>query len=155
MPDVAAVLRQEITRLARKEFRQQIEPIKTAQTELRSRLAQLRREMAGLEKTLKRLEKQASTKRAQEPTPDTAPRFSPRWVKADRTRLGLSAEDYGRLVGVSGQTIYSWEAGKSRPRAELLTAWAAVRGVGKRAARERLEQLEQLEKAEEKAQPSS
>ncbi len=32
-------------------------------------------------------------------------RFSPRWVKADRKRLGLSAKDYGLLVGVSAQTI--------------------------------------------------
>ena len=149
MPDVAAVLRQEITRLARKEFRQQIEPIKKAQTELRSRLAQARREVADLEKTLKRMEKQASAKGVPVPAAETTPRFSPRWVKADRKRLGLSADDYGRLVGVSGQTIYSWEAGKSRPRAELLTTWASVRGIGKRAAQERLEQLDKAGKKNE------
>jgi len=28
-------------------------------------------------------------------------RFSPKWVAADRRRLGLSAADYGRLVGAA------------------------------------------------------
>jgi len=138
MPDVAAVLRQEITRLARKEIRQQIAPIKKAQTELRRRNSELRREVADLHRAVKRLEKQPSTPDAPETSPDTIVRFSPRWVVADRKRLGLSAGDYGRLVGVSAQTIYSWENGKSRPKGERLAAWAAIRGLGKRAARERL-----------------
>ena len=64
-------------------------------------------------------------------------RFSPKWVKADRQRLGLSAKDYGALVGVSALTIYSWEGGKSKPRAERLAAWAEVRGIGKREAMRR------------------
>jgi DNA-binding transcriptional regulator YiaG len=142
MPDVAAVLRQEITRLARKECRQQIAPIKKAQIELRQKLAQLRREVADLQKAINRLEKQKPTQAASTTTPETAVRFSPRWVAADRKRLGLSADDYGRLCGVSGQTVYAWESGKSRPRAERLAAWAAVRGLGKRAARERLGELD-------------
>ena len=32
-------------------------------------------------------------------------RFSARSVKAQRSRLGLSAADYGKLVGVSGLTM--------------------------------------------------
>ena len=65
-----------------------------------------------------------------------------RWVKAGRERLGLSAEDYGLLVGVSAQTIYSWESGNSKPRAAALAGWAQVRGIGKREALKRLELLE-------------
>ena len=53
-------------------------------------------------------------------------------------RLGLSAKDYGRLVGVSAATIYGWEEGKSKPRAAALTGWANVRGIGKREAARRL-----------------
>ncbi len=143
MPDVAAVLRQEITRLARKEARQQIAPIKKAQTELRRRLTDLKREVAALQRSVKQLETQASrsSSAASKPAQEAPVRYSPRWVAADRKRLGLSADDYGRLVGVSGQTVYSWESGASRPRAERLAAWAAVRGIGKRAARRRLEEL--------------
>ncbi len=36
-------------------------------------------------------------------------RFSAQWVMNDRDRLGLSAKNYGLLVGVSALTIYNWE----------------------------------------------
>ena len=69
-------------------------------------------------------------------------RFSARSVKAQRKRLGLSGRDYGKLVGVSGWTIYHWESGKSRPRKAPLARFVAVRGIGKREATKRLKQIE-------------
>jgi transcriptional regulator with XRE-family HTH domain len=54
----------------------------------------------------------------------------------------LSAADYGKLVGVSGLTVYHWEHGKSRPRKAQLASLAAVRGIGKREAMAKLEVLE-------------
>jgi DNA-binding transcriptional regulator YiaG len=63
-------------------------------------------------------------------------------VKADRKRLGLSAESYALLVGVSAQTIYNWESGASKPRVAALAGWATVRGIGKREAHRRLELLD-------------
>ena len=69
-------------------------------------------------------------------------------VKAQRKRLGLSADNYARLVGVSSLTIYNWEHGKSRPRKEQLAALVAVRGIGKR---EALKKLELIKAKEEKA----
>ena len=86
-----------------------------------------------------------SIKSGQEPQVDQeavkSARFSPRSVKSQRERLGLSAADYAKLVGVSGLTIYNWEHGKSRPRKEQLAALVAVRGIGKREALRRLELL--------------
>lgn len=32
----------------------------------------------------------------------------------------MSAADYAKLVGVSPQTIYNWEKGKTRPRKEQI-----------------------------------
>jgi DNA-binding transcriptional regulator YiaG len=75
-------------------------------------------------------------------------RFSARSVKAQRKRAGLSAAEYGKLVGVSAVTIYNWEQGKSRPREEQLASLVALRGLGKREARAK---LELLKAAEEKA----
>ena len=143
MPNVATVLREEISRLARKEIRQQVDPVKKSNIELRRTVAGLKTEIAELKRTVKFLQKQE--KRRLEAPPDTTAakpaRFSPKWVKADRKRLGLSARDYGRLVGVTGLTIYNWEHGKSKPSAERLVAWAEVRGIGKREAQRRLELL--------------
>ena len=55
-----------------------------------------------------------------------------------RARLGLSAADYGELVGVSALTIYNWEKGKGTPRPAQLDAWLELVGIGKRDAWERL-----------------
>ena len=148
MPDIAAVLRQEISRLARKEIRQHITPLKETVTTLKKKLAEAQREIAALKSSVRMLETEEARRLTEAPKPDAssaAIRFSPKWVAADRKRLGLSADDYGRLVGVSGQTIYAWERGTSRPRDERLAAWAAVRGIGKRAARQRLELLDRTE----------
>lgn len=62
-------------------------------------------------------------------------------MKAQRKRLGLSAEKYAKLVGVSSLTIYSWEAGKSKPRKAQFDALVAVRGIGKREAMKRLAEM--------------
>ena len=46
-------------------------------------------------------------------------------MKAQRSRLGLSAADYGKLVGVSGLTIHNWEHQKARPRKAQLSNLAS------------------------------
>ncbi|MBS0343479.1 MAG: helix-turn-helix domain-containing protein, partial [Proteobacteria bacterium] len=68
---------------------------------------------------------------------DTHRRFSATRLAAHRSRLGLSAAAYGKLIGMSGATIFLWEQGKSRPSAAQLQRLAAVRALGKRAALEK------------------
>jgi len=89
------------------------------------------------------LERQERRRVASPPAPQDTKgvRFSARSVKAQRARLGLSAKDFGRLVGVSALTVYSWESGKSRPRRKPLAGLAPVRRLGKREAQKRLEML--------------
>jgi DNA-binding transcriptional regulator YiaG len=144
MPNIAAVLRDEIQRLARKEVRATILPMKKHRAEDRSAIAALRRQVAALEREIAFLRKQEKRRIEVEPAAADADgvRFSPKWLASDRKRLGLSAKDYGALVGVSMLTIYNWEKGKSKPRAKQLAAWAQVRGIGKREAMRRLELLE-------------
>ena len=126
--------------MARKEIRQQIGPLKKINAELRRTVSALKSEVTALQRKVQFLEKQEKGRLGVAPkeSASKAVRFSPKWVKADRQRLGLSAKDYGVLVGVSSLTIYSWEGGKSKPRAERLAAWAEVRGIGKREALRRL-----------------
>jgi DNA-binding transcriptional regulator YiaG len=61
-------------------------------------------------------------------------RFRSKGFAVHRQRLGLSAAQAGALLGVSGQTIYHWEAGKARPRASQLPRIDALRKLTKKGA---------------------
>lgn len=143
MPDITSILKAEISRVARKEVRAEIETLKKASTGHRSAIADLRRQVVALEKELRRVSK-GTTRQAAAETPgdengsDTKRRFSASRLAAHRGKLGLSAASYGALVGVSGQTIYHWEQGKARPRAAQLESLASVRSLGAREIAERL-----------------
>jgi DNA-binding transcriptional regulator YiaG len=141
MPNIASVLREEIRRLAKKEIKAQITVTKQAVTRYRSDIAKLKRLVNQQKSDIRLLKKQQGRPQSDE-EPTSNARFSPRSVKAQRTRLGLSATDYGRLVGVSGLTVYNWEHGQSRPRKAQLAALVAVRGIGKREALRRLTDVE-------------
>ena len=140
MPNIASVLKEEIARVARKELRGGIKILKKASVQYRSDIAALKRRIASLEQQITRLGKV----RASAPTlPTQTPpvRFSAKSLIAQRKRLGLSAAEMGVLVTVSAQTIYNWEAGKSRPRVRQLSAIGAVRGMGKKDALAKLKEL--------------
>jgi DNA-binding XRE family transcriptional regulator len=125
----------EITRIARKELRAETESLKKASAHYRSEIAALKRRIGELERQVARAEKGAVRAAAAEPAAgEIKIRYSARSMAAQRKRLGLSAENMGKLIGVSGQTIYGWEAGNSRPRNGQMTAIAAVRKLGRREA---------------------
>jgi DNA-binding transcriptional regulator YiaG len=141
MANVAAALRDEIRRLARKEIRAMVGTTQKTVAQYRKEIANLKQLLCKQEKSVARLRKQVTECReapAAEEEPTEGMRFSARSVRAQRRRLGLSAADYGRLVGVSALTIYNWESGKSRPRKAQFAAVVAVRGIGKREAAERM-----------------
>jgi len=144
MSSIAALLKQEIVRLARKESKAQTEALRRANSQYRRDIALLKRQVGGLLKQVAFLEKQErkrATKRGSAESVEGR-RFSARGLKTHRGKLGLSAADYGSLVGVTAQTVYNWEQGKSRPRDEQLAALVPVRELGKREAVKRLELLE-------------
>lgn len=145
MPNIAAVLKDEIARIARKEARAQTAEFKKASAQYRAHIAALRRRIEELERQLKRASKAAVAK-GSEPDDDddqsVSRRFSATRLAAQRRKLGLSAADFAALIGVSGQSVYKWEHGEARPRARQLEAIAALRGIGKREAAARLAQLQ-------------
>jgi DNA-binding transcriptional regulator YiaG len=144
MPNIGAVLREEIVRVCRKEIRQQVEPVRKASAAYRREIAALKRKLATLERQAAALAKQ-TTKRVPEATAVDSGRpmrFVAKGLVSLRARLGLSAEDFARLMGVSGQSVYNWEKGKTVPRKEQLVALASLRGLGKREAAARLATLE-------------
>jgi DNA-binding transcriptional regulator YiaG len=142
MPNIAGVLKEEICRLAKKEAKAQIGKTQRATAQYRRDIANLKRVLGQQEREIRLLKKRAQDGQPQaEEEPLESVRFSSRSVKAQRSRLGLSAADYGKLVGVSGLTIYNWEHEKARPRKAQLAALVAVRGIGKREALLKLAEL--------------
>ena len=141
MPNFASVLKDEILRLARKEVRQAVEGLKKASGQFRSDIAALKRHVAALEKQVARIEKKGPKKPTIEAEGETSTkfRFSAQRFAKQRGKLGLSAAEMGTLVGVSAQTVYHWEAGKTRPRQSQLAAIAAIRKMGKREIQAQLE----------------
>jgi DNA-binding transcriptional regulator YiaG len=139
MPNIASVLKEEIRRLAKREIKIETGKTKHAITQYRRDIAKLKQRLAEQDRKIATLQKQAGKPvEMLEEDAENKVRFSARSVKAQRARLGLSALDYGKLVGVSQLTIYAWEQGKSRPRKAQLAALAAVRGIGKREAMQKL-----------------
>lgn len=144
MPNLNVVLGEEIRRLARKEIKIQTKPLADAVSRYRSDIAALKKQNRDLERRLNKVAKGRAASAKSVETDDDAhrPRFSPGWVKKHRDKLGLSAADYGALVGVAGLTIYNWEKGTSTPRTKQLLAWSEVRTLGKREAMKKLEEME-------------
>ena len=143
MPNIASLLKSEIARVARKEVRGETLGLKKAVGAYRAEIAALKRRTQALEQELRRLGK-ASAKAppsAENEGSSQTLRFSAKGLASQRQRLALSAEDCGLLLGGSGQSIYNWEQGKARPRADYLPAIAALRSMGKREAAARLASL--------------
>jgi DNA-binding transcriptional regulator YiaG len=140
MANFAAALREEICRLARREIRAQTTPTRQAIVRYRHEILRLKRQLREQQRRMDTLERKKTKSSSDVANNEQLAglRFSTRSVKAQRRRLGLSAEYYGRLIGVSGLTIYNWEHGRSRPRAAQFEALAAVRGITRSEAAERL-----------------
>jgi len=137
MTSLGSVLRNEITRLSRKEARVQVEPLRKANATFRRDIAALKRQVALLQRQI------AASSRARprtaETNAETKPvRFVAKGLRSLRTRLGLSATSFATLAGVSAQSIYNWETGKAAPRPNQMTALAGLRVLGKKEAQARV-----------------
>ncbi|MBI2726220.1 MAG: helix-turn-helix domain-containing protein [Polaromonas sp.] len=144
--NIAVALKSEISRVSRKEMRAEFQTLKKVTTKLRADNAELKRRLLELEKAIKLLSKAAGSGRARNSTAKEAgaeksvERFSAKGIAAQRKRLGLSAADMGKLIGVSGATVYLWEKGQTRPRPTQMTGISAVRQMGRRDARSKLDE---------------
>jgi DNA-binding XRE family transcriptional regulator len=143
MPNIGTVLRDEISRLSRRESRRQVDTTKKATAQHRRDIAALKRQVAQLQRRVAQLSHKvfgAAPAVASAPTAKRV-RFAAKGLRSLRNRLGLSQTDMGTLLGVSAQSIYNWESDSAHPRDAQLAKLAALRGIGKREAAERLQQL--------------
>lgn len=143
MPNIATVLKEEIVRLARKEIRRQTNVLWKASAQYRKDIAEMKRRVSDLQRKVTPLEKRVP----KDVPPRVAEvdarrvRFTAQGLRSQRQRLGLSAGDCGKLIGVTDQTIYNWEHETARPRKQQVALIASLRHMGKRDAYARLEQL--------------
>ena len=142
MSNVASALKDEIARVARKEFRRETAGLKKASSAYRSEIAALKKRSLEMERQLRQIgrgSRQADPAAANEDSVSEASRFSAKNMASQRRRLGLSAAECGLLIGASAQSIYNWEEGKARPRPRHLQAIYALRNLGRRQANEIVE----------------
>ncbi|MDH4181863.1 MAG: helix-turn-helix domain-containing protein [Betaproteobacteria bacterium] len=143
MPNLASTLREEIARVARRSLRAEVDALKKASAQQRKHVAALRRLLAVQQRQLAGLARRARVngEASSDQPAGHRVRFVAKGLRSQRSRLGLSASDFGKLASVSAQTIYNWERENARPGKAQLARLATLRGLGKREAARRLEQL--------------
>ena len=138
MPDIKAVLNEEIRRLAKKE-------IKAAVLPLAKTIAEQRHIISELKKRIVEIEKRASAAKPvlddkSEATAETGKklRLNAAGIVRIRTKLKLTQSEFAKILGVSSHTVSIWELGKVSPRQDAKTAICALRTLGKREIKRRL-----------------
>jgi DNA-binding transcriptional regulator YiaG len=146
MPNIAKVLREEIQRLAKRQARAELRPVRRDHVRLKKIVADLRRQMAALNRTSRELVKKVTpvvaikeTEKATERAAKLRP--TSKSLKRLRARLGVTQAQFGKLLGVSGQAVVQWASkeGRIRRRKTTLSALAGIQDIGKRDAWRRLE----------------
>ena len=139
MSTFANQMKIEISRISKKEARSESAALKKSSSQYRSDIAALKRRVAALESLVGKLQK-ASHKESKVALPPESEnlRFRVDGFASLRKKFGVTANEMGALLGVSGQSVYKWEQGKAKPRTSQLAAIAAARKLGKRAVAERL-----------------
>ena len=152
MPNVMKVLKDEISRISRKEAKAAVAPVRKPSVRHRKDIADLKRRMASLEKVSKELQSRLAKAEAAQPAPagqpDTRGWISGKGIKRLRKRLGLSQAEFAKLVGVSDQAVYIWESkpGTLKLRESTKGKVFAVRSLGAREAQQRLEEMQKTKR---------
>ena len=143
MTNITAPLKSEIIKLARKELSNQVRGMKKVSLDNKRDIASLKQMLTTLQQQVERGNGTVAEKSTRHSGSEYRPRvrFTPNGLSSERRRLGLSADDYGKLVGVSGQSIFNWEHEVVRPRKNHVRRIATVRGIAKKEARARLAKL--------------
>jgi DNA-binding transcriptional regulator YiaG len=148
MSNVAKVLRDEISRISRKETKNSIEGIGKSHKGLKKTVADLKTRILLLEKDNKGLV--AARKRQQAEYPQAPPeetkkvRLTSKSIRSLRSRLRLTQADFAKLVGTTPYSVYLWETkeGALKLWDKTKEALLSIRGLGAGEARERLVETE-------------
>jgi len=144
MPNVAQVLKSEIQRVARKEAKTLVDPIKKENIALRKKVSELQKMFTKLQRGHKKVAKQVlpviTDAAATEAKKVIKVRPTGKSITTLRQKFGMTQQDFGKLLGVSNNTILKWEKtdGKLTMRSASLEAYADIQKLGVKEANERL-----------------
>ena len=140
MANVMSALKSEISRLARKEAKREVAPVKKASANYRGLIAGLRKQLDALQgevAALRRAAPKAEKFLASKTEPQGRFWITGKGVRALRKRLGLTQAQFGKLAGVSVPTVVKWEGSQGKAPIRLKAAIVrlqAMRGMGKKQA---------------------
>ena len=127
---LAATLEKEVARVTGMALKRALAALNAEVTALKRKLEAQERKLASVAS--------ASSRRAAAPAADEGPPLDPTTIRAIRKRLGLSQASLAKVVSVTPVAVYFWEAGRTRPRGRTRAALLELKGLGKRAAQQRL-----------------
>ena len=146
MPNIMKALKEEIGRVAKRELKKDLTRVRQDSIWLKKNVADLKRRLVVLERE-NRLLRAKSTRLEKETTPPAENlqkmRVTGKMIRSLRTRLGIAQVEMGKLLGVSGQSVYQWERkdGRLRLRETTKTALQRIRQMGKREVQAEMEKL--------------
>ena len=113
MPNIGALLKEEIRRLAKREARALMASVRKDNARLKRTAAEHKRRLARLERDNRRLVAESDARLAEgvkaSPEEVAQARIGAARVRALRKRLRLSQAELGQILGVSGKTVLLWE----------------------------------------------
>lgn len=152
MPNVMKVLRDEITRLARKEVKSSVTKVHKPTVQLKHDVAALKRTVAALVKATNImqavLEKIVTSQPAPAAEEAAKARITSKGVRSLRRKLRLTQAQFGKLIGVTSAAVVNMEKknGPLAVRKVTRAAILAIRGMGAREAKARLAEEPKVKK---------
>ena len=147
MPNIASIFKQEILRLAGKAVRIAVMPLFKDKVALKKIVRELKQRVERLEKDNKILMSEQNRHKkliiGALPSDALSIRVTAKGMRSLRHKLGLTQEEFAKLVGVTAQTIWMWEQkeGALRVRDTTKKAIFAIRDLGAREAKRRLQDM--------------
>lgn len=116
MSKIALVMKDEITRIARKEVKLLHDPLKKQVAAQRKLIIELKRQLGERTKQLQAVVNEITRGAPSKASPQVnrspaSDKFSAKAFAATRKRLKFTQDEMAKALGVSPQTIYNWEHG--------------------------------------------
>lgn len=137
MSSLVTSLKSEITRVARKELKGDLQLLRKITTAHRSEIAALKRQVKVLASEIKAANSTIKSAVKQIPAAELVEkpngiRFTAERFAALRKKLGLTQTEMAKVLGASSLSVHKWETGNVQPRAAQLEKIASVMKLGKK-----------------------